>query len=127
VIVLDTHVWYWFAIDSPKLSKRARVAIADADVLGVSMMTCMEFARLVIRDRVQIDRHPVWWMREALTLPKVHLLDITIELANDAATLDWDHGDPADRMIVATAIAHEARVVSKDHRIRLFRPARAIW
>ena len=127
MIILDTHVWYWWTIDSAKLSRRARASIEAADAIGVSITSCVEFARLVQRGRVQLNVHPVLWMREALSQPKCLLLDVTIELAHDAAVLDWPRGDPSDRMIVATAIAHDAPVVSKDDRIRLFRPARAIW
>jgi len=127
VIVLDTQAWFWWVIDDPRLSKRARVAIEEADVIGVSMASCVEFARVVARTRILLDRHPVRWIREALAYPNVRLFEITLDLAGEAAYLDWRHQDPADRMIVATAIANDAPVVSKDDRIRMFRPARAIW
>lgn len=127
MIVLDTQAWYWWVIEDSRLSKRARAAIETADVVGVSIASCIELARIVARKRIVLDRNPVLWMRRALEHPKCRLLDITIELALDAAILDWPHRDPAHRMIVATAIAHDARVVSKDHRIRLFPPARATW
>ena len=127
MIILDTQAWYWWVIEDSNLSKRARVAIETADVIGVSMASCIEFARIVARKRIVLDRHAMLWLREALEYPNVRLLDITLDLAGAAAYLDWRHNDPADRMIVATAIAHDARVVSKDDRIRLFRPARAIW
>jgi len=127
VIVVDTQAWYWWVIEDSRLSKRARTAIETADVVGVSIASCIELARVVARKRIVLNRNPVLWMRTALEHPKCRLLDITIELAYEAAILDWPHRDPADRMIVATALAHDARVISKDHRIRLFPPARAIW
>jgi len=127
LIVLDTQAWYWWVIGSPDLSRKAKAAIEDADSIGISIVSCVEFARVVARRRIILDRHPIAWIHGALEHPKVQLLHITIDLAGDAAYLDWRHNDPADRMIVATAIANDARVVSKDHRIRLFRPARAIW
>ena len=127
MIVVDTQAWVWWVIGDSRLSKRARAAFEQADVVGVSIASCIELARIVARKRILLDRHPIMWMREAMDQPKVRLLDITIELAHEAAVLDWAHRDPSDRMIVATAIAHDAPVVSKDDRIRMFRPARAIW
>jgi PIN domain nuclease of toxin-antitoxin system len=127
LIIIDTQAWYWWVIDDPKLSKRARTALEAADVVGVSMVSCVEFARVVARKRILLDRHPILWIRDALEHPRVRLFPITLDLAGDAAYLEWKHNDPADRMIVATAIANDARVVSKDDRIRLFQPARAIW
>jgi PIN domain nuclease of toxin-antitoxin system len=127
LIVVDTQAWYWWVMADARLSKPARAAIEQADAIGISIVSCIEFARIVERKRIVLDRHPVMWMREAIDQPGVHLLEITIELAHKAAALDWAHRDPSDRMIVATAIAHDAPIVSKDDRIRMYRPARAIW
>ena len=127
MIVLDTHVWIWWA-DSPKLlSTRARRAIDEAETIGISSFSCYEVARSAARGRITLHPGASKWIGMALNLPKVVLLDLTPQIAVTAAELDWKHGDPFDRMIVGTAIEHDARVVSKDHRIRLFRSARAIW
>jgi len=127
VIVLDTHAWIWWADKPELLSKRTRRAIDEVDTIGISSFSCYEVARSAARGRVTLHPGASKWIGMALHLPKVVLLDLTPQIAVAAAELDWQHGDPFDRMIVATAMAHGARIVSKDDRIRLFPPARAIW
>ena len=99
-----------------------------AEEIGVSVISCWEVAMLVAKRRLDLDRDVEKWVAQALALPTVRLLDLTPEIAIASTQFDdWSNNDPADRIIVATAIAHRARVVSKDKRIRSYRPAGAIW
>ena len=82
---------------------------------------------MVARGRVDMPGDPNIWIAQALHLPRVELIELTPRIAIAAAYLDWSHGDPCDRIIVATATTRNAPIVSKDSRIRLYRPARAIW
>lgn len=127
VIVLDTHAWVWLANDSRKLSAAARRAIEGADVLGIAAISCFEISLLVERNRLRFDRDVLVWIRQALALPRLRLLPLLPEIAVTAARLAWDHRDPADRLIVATAEIHHAGIISKDERIRRYAPAAAIW
>lgn len=47
MIILDTHVWIWYVTESSKLSQKAKEAIQEADICGVSAITCWEVAMLV--------------------------------------------------------------------------------
>lgn len=66
-------------------------------------------------------------MDQALTEARVRALPLTPQIAASAAQLVWDHNDPLDRVIVATAIAHRAPLVTKDDRIRRFLGVATIW
>jgi PIN domain nuclease of toxin-antitoxin system len=66
-------------------------------------------------------------MREALNSPRVVLLELTPEVAVASARLQWQHRDPADRLIIATTILHGAQLVTKDETIRAFAPTRVVW
>jgi PIN domain nuclease of toxin-antitoxin system len=128
LIVLDTHVWVWWAAEPRKLSPKARRAIEEAPELGVCAISCWEVAMLVARDRLALDRAVSHWVRQALALPKVVSLPLTPEIAVRAAAFDASvPGDPADRMIVATALHHHAPVVTKDKRIQSFREVHTVW
>lgn len=127
MIVLDTHAWIWWSVESRRLSRRALRAIEEMDAVGVPAIACYETARLVARGRIAFTIPVREWLERALARPRVRLLEITPEIAASAATLEWRHQDPADRLIVATVIALGARVVTKDERIRRFPPARAVW
>lgn len=128
MIVADTHAWVWWVGSRNLLSTAARKALNESTVIGVPAISCWEVAMLVAKKRLVLDRDVSLWIEEALALPEVRLLELTPEIAVASTRLgDWDNEDPADRMIVATALAHRARIVSKDRRIRSFRPALAIW
>jgi PIN domain nuclease of toxin-antitoxin system len=68
------------------------------------------------------------WLNSLLTVPNVTLLPLTAQSALDSTRLPGSfHGDPADRMIVATARAESAPLVTADQRIRAYRHVRTIW
>jgi PIN domain nuclease of toxin-antitoxin system len=128
VIVLDTHAWIWWAAEPRRLSVRAREAIAEADSLGVSAISCWEVAMLVAKGRLELDRDVLVWLRQALGLPRVVALPLSPETAVAAARLPEEFpGDPADRMITASALENRSPVVSKDARLRGWSGLRTIW
>ena len=127
MILLDTHAWVWWANGDPQLSKKALRAIQAADARGVSPVSCYEVGRLAVRGRVSFDRDVATWIRQALAQPRVVVLDVTPEIAAAAALLPDFHGDPIDRLLVATAAAHEVPLVTKDGRIRASGAVRSIW
>lgn len=127
MIVLDTHTWLWWTTGATALSRNALAAIRDADFIGVSCVSCWEIALLTAAARLTLNRDPLTWMRDSIRKDRVILLELTPEVAVEAAGLKWSHRDPADRLIVATAIVHDAPVVSKDGWIREFLNDRAIW
>lgn len=127
MILLDTHAWIWWASADAQLSRRARTEIERAEALGVSPMSCYEVARLAARGRVSFDRDVEIWVRQALAQPRVVPLDVTAEICTAAALLAGFHGDPIDRVLAATALAHDIPIVTKDRRIRTSKLVRSIW
>lgn len=127
MIVLDTHTWIWWASDPPRLGRRGRAALEAADRVGVPAICCFEVAAALARGRITIDRSPLEWLEQALALPRVELLPMTPAIAVKATQLGTFHGDPADRVIVATAILHAATLVSRDTNIRAFAAVTSVW
>jgi PIN domain nuclease of toxin-antitoxin system len=127
VIVLDTHAWIWWTAEPGKLSKRARAAIEVTDELLVPAISCWEVAMLVAKERLELDRDVLVWIRQALAQPKIELAPLVPEIAVRSAALDRFQGDPADRLIVATALHHRAVVASKDERIRECEQVDVVW
>lgn len=128
MIVLDTHVWIWLAANSKKLSVRARKAVDEADKLGVCTISCWEVAMLEARGRIEFDRDIQTWLRQALALPKLELLPLTPDIAVEAANLPDDFpGDPADRLIAASAICHRTKLITKDKKLRAVKSLATTW
>lgn len=129
MILLDTHVWIWWVSDPDRLSKRAADAILQADTLGVPSICCWEVATRVQLGKLHLDREITLWVRQALSQDRIVSLDMTSEVALEAALLAGQgmHGDPADRIIAATAISAGSPLVTKDRALRKFVPLTTIW
>jgi PIN domain nuclease of toxin-antitoxin system len=129
VIVLDTHVLLWRALEPQRLSRVAVEAI-DADTeRAISSISAQELAYLVARGRVDLYRPVNIWLGDALGALEARTLPATTAIALRAGSLDpvGFHGDPIDRLIYATAVEHDARLVSADERLRRLDPARVVW
>ena len=128
MIVLDTHAWIWWAAESHRLSRRAHGAIAAADRIGVGAVSCWEVAMLVQKGRLELDRDVETWVEQALSLPRLELVALTPAIAVLAGSFDDSfHGDPADRMIVASALVTGAELVTRDRPIRASKLVRCVW
>jgi PIN domain nuclease of toxin-antitoxin system len=119
VILLDTHAAIWLVTDDPSLGKHSRSMIADAraaDELAISSISFWEIAMLISRGRLRaLDTAEV--MRARITTSTVREIDLTGEIAVAAVALKNLHADPADRFVVATAIAANAVLMTADAKL----------
>ena len=83
---------------------------------------------LVMKGRLVFDRDLEVWLDLALKLPGVQLASLSPRIAVRSARLgEGFRGDPADRIIVATALEYGCGIVSKDQRIHSYPHVRSIW
>jgi PIN domain nuclease of toxin-antitoxin system len=126
--VLDTHAWIWSVSEPARLGKGARRALDGAKRIGVPAICCLEVATLAARGRITLDRPPLEWIHEALALPRVELLALTPAVAVKAAGLPAAFpGDPADRLVVATALIESAALITRDDRIQRSGVVETVW
>lgn len=107
MILLDTHVLLWTSYGDRRLGLRARRFLEaewSAENVGVSAVSFWEVAMLVRKDRLGLEVTPEDWRRRQLA---EGLVEIPVDggIAVRAGLLADLHGDPADRIIVATALA----------------------
>jgi len=121
-LLLDTHVWIW-AMDG-WLGEMGRVAhdeIVQAGMDGrvlVSPISVWEVGMLEAKGRIRFALEVGEWVRRALGAPGVRLSPLTPEVAIDSSRLpEGVHGDPADRMLIATARRVGATLVTRDLKI----------
>ena len=117
--LLDTHVLIWLieglARLGPRARQRADAAMRD-DTLFVSALTFWEIATLAHRQHLHLGRPLAEWRRQVLGLGMVEV-PVSGEIGILAAELSDFHADPADRIIVATAIMRDATLITADVRI----------
>lgn len=130
-VLLDTHIWIWWQLGQPELSARERDALdalAEAGTPpGLSAISLWEAQMLVEKERLSMDMPLAIWLATAAASETVTLLpiDVDVVLALDSLPKSF-HGDPADRMIVATARAHGLPLATRDGNIRRSRAA-PLW
>jgi PIN domain nuclease of toxin-antitoxin system len=129
LIVLDTHAFVWMVDGGERLSPAARRAIAADAEPALSVASIQEIAYLQARGRLALDRPLERWIGDALGVHGARVLAPTVATALRAGQLDPAefHGDPADRLIYATAVEHDARLITADQRLRDADPARTVW
>lgn len=128
MILLDTATWIWRASDPERLSPRARRAIDQADGALVSAISVWEVAMLVAKRRIQLDRPVERWVDIALALPGIQLAPLEPAIAVRSTKLPGEfHPDPADRIIVATALENSVPILTPDERIRSYPHVQTVW
>ena len=127
-VLLDTHVLHWWASEPDRLSVRATQAIESADELAVSAISWYELAWLARHDRITLAIPLRSWL-DGLAAD-IRTVPISPAIAATAVELpEAFPGDPADRMIYATAVERGWPLVTKDRRLRNHRHPRplTIW
>jgi len=115
VIILDTHIWVnWILIGDAGLTKPILAAMNSQSSMAVSAISCFEVSLLVKQRKLELPLPINEWLKEALTESGVNCLPVTCEISHLSVRLKDIHKDPADRIIIATAIIHDALLASVD-------------
>lgn len=131
MIVLDTHTWIWFISKPEVLSKRAKKAVSAAveekSVL-ISSISAWEVALLVIKKRLTLSLDVTDWIAKSEGLPFIQFIEISNSIAVKSVNLPQPlHPDPADRIIIATALTAGAPLVTKDKKLLNYPHVKTIW
>lgn len=127
-VVLDTHVIQWWSAEPERMSLAASQAVLDADELAVCAVSWFELAWLARHERILVSVPLRSWLEDLAA--QVRTIGITPAIAATAVALPSSFpGDPADRLIYATAIETGCRLITKDSRLRAHRHPQplALW
>ena len=129
-VLLDTHFWIWWVTGQRELAEAERAALgkaAEAGQVVLSAISLWEAQMLHARGRLQLDIPFDTWLLQAAAPSVVELipLDVSVILALNKLPASF-HGDPADRIIVATARARDLPLATRDRAIRRSRAVR-LW
>jgi PIN domain nuclease of toxin-antitoxin system len=124
-ILLDTHVVHWWSAEPNRISQAAAEAINAADELAVAAVSWFELAWMARNERIAVAIPIRSWLERLAA--QLRTVSISPAIADTAVSLPSSFpGDPADRMIYATAIEHGWQLVTKDRKLRDHRHARAV-
>jgi PIN domain nuclease of toxin-antitoxin system len=131
MIVLDTHVWVLFVSNPELLSKRAKrsldAAMEEKGIL-ISSISAWEVAVLVAKKRLRLTLGVTDWIAKSEALPFITFIPVDNSIAIKSVNLPQPlHSDPADRIIIATAISMGAPLVTKDKKILKYPHVQTIW
>ena len=116
-LLLDTHVVHWWSAEPQRVSASARKALEAADELAVAAISWYELAWLAKHERITVNVPIRTWLQGLAA--QLRTIGVTPAIADSAVALPSSFpGDPADRLIYATAIEHGLELVSKDRAIR---------
>jgi len=116
-VLLDTHVVHWWSAEPDRVSPAARKALERADELAVAAISWYELAWLARHERITITIPIRSWL-DGLS-SQLRTVGVTAAVADTAISLPASFpGDPADRLIYATAIEHGLNLITKDRAIR---------
>lgn len=119
-VVLDSHVVHWWSAEPDRISVAATRAIGEADELAVADISWFELAWLASHERIVLTIPIASWLGQLAA--QVRTIAVTPAIAATAVALPSSFpGDPADRLIYATAIEHGWRLITKDRKLRSHR------
>lgn len=131
MILLDTHAWVWFVNDPRQLSASARKAVESARAAGsivISSISSWEVAMLAARGRLRLTVDVRDWIAKCQALPFFNFVPVDNDIFVRSVFLAGPlHADPADRIIIATAIMRDIPIITKDSRIRHYPRVQSIW
>jgi PIN domain nuclease of toxin-antitoxin system len=131
-LLLDTCTLLWFADERDSEQRRLSIAahealIASHNELHVSAISAFEIARKVSIGKLALPLPPDAWFWRVLERYQVREVPVTSAIALHAPTLGLTQKDPADRIVVSTAILLGMTVITADKRILDFPGVHSIW
>ncbi len=132
MIVLDTHALIWWVTEPKRIAAKARRAIQATETAGekaiVSSISIWEIAMLVAAGRLELTFEVNAWVELVESLPFLSFMPVDNRIATRAVHLaQFAHKDPADRIIVATALGLGATLITADQRLRDYGAVTTLW
>ena len=129
MIVLDTHALLWWALDPERLSDAARAALEQMERHGgyASAISIWEIAIKVKNGKLALPFSVNELVGRIEKGAVVELLPVDTTIWLRSVSLPWAHRDPADRVIVATALGRGLSLLTKDTAMHDFPEVNCIW
>lgn len=113
--LLDTHTFFWFIEDNPRLSAHAKDLIADGtNEIMLSMASFWEMAIKISLGKLSVSGPFASYISQQLSGNNIGVLDISLQHIAAVVTLPFHHRDPFDRLLIAQAQVEQIPLISVD-------------
>lgn len=126
MIVLDTSTLIFWTLNQAKLSDRAQFALSQPEQKAISSISIWEIGIKVKQNKLEMPLPLQDYVDMITRIDGFEILPVDTQIWLKNIELEWDHRDPADRTIVATASLNASPLITSDHKIRAFYP-QAVW
>mgnify|MGYP001025339874 CR=1 FL=1 len=114
-LLLDTHIWLWYALEDQQLSSNLQTLMAqDNTELWLSPISIWEVMVLAEKGRIVLEMEPAEWIKQSLAQLKPLEASLTGEIAILSRQIELAHQDPADRFMAATALYYDLQLATVD-------------
>ena len=117
-LLLDTHIWLWYALGDSQLSENLQSLIAaDTTELWLSPISVWEVLLLTEKGRISLQLDAATWIDQSLKALSIHEAALNHQIAILSRQVNLSHQDPADRFIAATALHYQLQLATVDARL----------
>ena len=117
-LLLDTHIWIWSLIEPARLTDDVRASLeSDDNELWLSPISTWEALMLTERGRISVEGEPQAFVSRMLKAGPFREAPLTHAVAQESRRLGFEHSDPADRFLAATAVVYDLTLVTADARL----------
>ena len=127
MILLDTNVLLFDALFPEKLSTRAKQTLKQEHLFSCSDISLLEIAMVIHKKRIIVDSSITDFIDTVLAARNIKVLPITPAIAELSQTFRFEHKDPADLVIAATALHHNIPVITADGMLKKLSGLQVIW
>jgi PIN domain nuclease of toxin-antitoxin system len=131
MIVLDTHVWVWWLSECQSLPPKVQKILTEAkakQAIFISSISVWEVAQLASRGRLKLTMDYADWIAQTESLSFINFVPVSNHIALRSVQLPPPlHQDPADRVIMATALILGMPLITKDEKISRYPHLKTIW
>ena len=129
-IICDTNVLLFDALQPERLTHQVCVELEQGEsnkALACSDISLWEIAMLIAKKRIIVDMACDLFIKEILSARKIQVLAISAEIAALSQSNFFLHGNPADRIIAATALQQKSPLLTSDKKLHEISQIKTIW
>lgn len=131
MLLLDTHVWFWWVQDPIRIPTKTLHRLEMEEQNGsllVSAVSIWEIALKTSVGKLELPLDVRSWISAAQSYPAIRILPLSADVALESTLLPGTfHNDPADRFLVALSRAKNVPLVTADWKIRNYQYVETIW